>query len=236
VLERIQKILSARGIASRRKAEDFIRQGLVLVNGEPATIGQKADPETDRIEVAGEVIEARKELQYYVMNKPRGVVTTNAHMPGVKTVQELLPKELRGKVFTVGRLDKDSSGLLLLTNDGVLAYRLTHPKFDHAKEYEVETERPVTDGQLEKLEKGMIILGERTKTAKVRRIAEKRFRITLTEGKNRQIRRMCLKVGNKVATLRRVRIMTLEDDRLKEGHYRELSAKEKTDLLTAVKL
>ena len=132
--ERLQKILSARGICSRRKAEEYILKGLVTVNGEKAELGQKADPEIDTVEVDGSVVEARKDLKYYLLNKPIGIVTTNASMVGQKTLIDILPKDLQGKVFAVGRLDKETSGLLLLTNDGVLAYRLTHPKFDHEKE------------------------------------------------------------------------------------------------------
>ncbi|MFA6039497.1 MAG: pseudouridine synthase [Candidatus Peribacteraceae bacterium] len=247
MLERLQKILSARGIASRRKAEEYILQGLVLVNGKPAILGQKADPAVDRIEVKGEVMEARKEMLYYVMHKPRGIVTSNIEKsPGKKhaggnaagspTVRELLPLNLQGKVFPVGRLDKDSTGLLLLTNDGVLAYRLTHPKFDHEKEYEVETEEEITNGQLQKMREGLMILGEKTKPATVERTGKRNFRIALTEGKNRQIRRMCEKVGCTVKNLQRIRIMTLRDPLLKEGKIRLLTSQEKAQLLASVGL
>jgi len=234
--ERLQKILSARGICSRRKAEEFIEKGLIKVNGKVAELGQKADPEKDKIEVDGEVIESRKDLVYYVINKPRGIITTNAERKNQETIISLLPKKLQGKIFPVGRLDKESSGLLLLTNDGVLAYRLTHPKFDHEKEYEVITVREITDGALNKLKKGMTISGSKTKPAKIKRISQTKFTIALTEGKNRQIRRMCQKVGCPVKELKRIRIMTLEDARLKEGEVRELSKKEKADLLESVGL
>ena len=260
MLERLQKILSARGVASRRKAEEYITQGLVKVNGTVATLGQKADPEVDQIEVDGKVMQARQEMLYYVMNKPRGVVTTNVDVSGfefrvsstpqlatpfgsaqgklhpkpVPTVRDLLPPNLRGKVYPVGRLDKDSEGLLLLTNDGVLAYRLTHPKFDHEKEYEVTVTHVIKDGQLRKLEEGMTISGEKTKPTRILRLGESSFRIVLTEGKNRQIRRMCQKVGAPVATLKRVRIMTLKDSGLKSGMLRPLTTTERTALLAAV--
>ncbi len=254
MLERLQKILSARGIASRRKAEEYITQGLVTVNGKVATLGQKADPEVDKIDVDGKVLQARQEMVYFVMNKPRGVETSNVAGSGLagfskvkpkpatsnqstsnkQTVRDLLPPNLRGKIYPVGRLDKDSEGLLLLTNDGVLAYRLTHPKFDHEKEYEVTVTHVIKDGQIKKLEEGMTISGEKTKPTRVLRLSESSFRIALTEGKNRQIRRMCQKVGAPVATLKRVRIMTLEDDHLKSGHIRPLSASERERLLKAV--
>ena len=236
MLERLQKILSARGIASRRKAEEYITAGLVTVNGTVATLGQKADPDVDKIEVSGKVMEARQEMLYYLMYKPRGVITENVSRVGSteKTVLNLIPPALRGKIYPVGRLDKDSEGLLLLTNDGVLAYRLTHPKFDHEKEYEVTVTHIITDGQLLKMKEGMTILGAKTKPARVRRINASRFMITLTEGKNRQIRRMCQKVGSPVETLKRVRIMTLEDTALKPGAIRPLTGKEKDALFSSI--
>lgn len=246
--ERLQKILSARGICSRRKAEEYIERGLVKVNGVAASLGQKADPSVDRIEVDGRIIEERQEMLYYLMHKPVGVLTSNVdssriadrrrapkerQSDGVPTVRDLLPADLRGKIYPVGRLDKDSSGLLLLTNDGVLAYRLTHPKFDHEKEYEVTTARQITDGQLRKLSLGITIMGEKTKPATVRRLGPSRFRIALTEGRNRQIRRMCQKVGAPVQQLQRVRILTLADRQLLAGSIRPLTAAERDALLKA---
>jgi 23S rRNA pseudouridine2605 synthase len=252
MLERLQKILSARGIASRRKAEEYIEAGLVKVNGVVAKIGDKADPDTDTIEVDGKVTEERKEMLYYLMNKPTGVITTNvarsaipflkktptnAALQKVPTVRDLIPEKFRGLLYPVGRLDKDSSGLLLLTNDGPLAFRLTHPKFEHEKEYEVETRGNITDDALEKMSAGrMSIDGALIKPVFIRRIGPFRFRITLTEGKNRQIRRMCEKVGFPVVTLKRVRIMMLEDASLKPGAMRPLTDTEKKDLLKATGL
>lgn len=241
--ERIQKILSVQGICSRRKAEEYIHAGFVKVNGKVACIGQKADAEVDSIEVDGKVVEARKEMLYCVMYKPTGVVTSNITQDPenkatqmIKTVRDLLPQHLRGKVFPVGRLDKDSEGLLLFTNDGVLAYRLTHPKFDHEKEYKVETVMPITNGQLKKLQGGLKIFGEKTKPARVQRMGDCCFHIVITEGRNRQIRRMCQKVGCPVSSLERVRIVTLRDPGLKSGHVRVLTAEEKEGILRAVGL
>ena len=247
--ERLQKILSARGICSRRKAEEYIERGLVRVNGKPAILGQKADPAVDTIEVDGAIVQERKEMLYYVMHKPVGVETTNIEggrgdpekrgkrgevlLRGA-SVRDLLPANLRGKVFPVGRLDKDSEGLLLFTNDGVLAYRLTHPKFDHAKEYMVIVDGPVTDGQLRKLREGVTLFGEKTKPAKVTRTGDKQFLLALTQGKNRQIRRMCQKVGLEVLRLERVRIMTLQDERLKEGQMRALTQEEVLTLMQSI--
>jgi pseudouridine synthase len=247
--ERLQKILSARGVCSRRKAEEYIERGLVRVNGKPAILGQRADPAVDTIEVDGAIVQERKEMLYYVMHKPVGVETTNIEggrgdqekrgnrgevlLRGA-SVRDLLPTNLRGKVFPIGRLDKDSEGLLLFTNDGVLAYRLTHPKFDHEKEYMVIVNESVTDGQLRKLREGITIFGERTKPAKVTRIAPTQFLLALTEGKNRQIRRMCQKVGLEVLRLERVRIGPLKDARIKEGQIRALTPEEVRSLTAYV--
>ena len=223
--ERLQKILSGRGICSRRKGEEYIEQGLIKVNGKVAKVGDKADPEVDRIEIDGKVIEARKELLYYVLNKPIGI-----------EMRDVVPEKLQGKVFPVGRLDKDTSGLLLLTNDGPLAYRLTHPKFAHEKEYEVRVEKPIPEGSLKKLRSGLKILGKKTKQASVKRLTGRRFTITLTEGRNRQIRRMCQKVGSPVKELKRIRIVTLRDAKLAEGKVRALTEQEKVQLLGGVGL
>ena len=238
--ERLQKILSAHGICSRRKAEEYLQEGRIAVNGTIATLGQKADPTCDTITVDGKDIKegrgAESEHLYYLINKPKGVVTTNANRKEQKTIRDLLPQKLQGKIYPVGRLDKDTEGLLLLTNDGVLAYRLTHPSFEHEKEYEVMTTNPITDGQLRKLSRGMTISGEKTKEATVKRTGSSKFRIALTEGKNRQIRRMCQKVGAPVEDLRRIRIVTLKDTSLQEGEMRALEDEEKAVLLNALEI
>lgn len=263
MLERLQKILSARGIASRRKAEEYIEAGLVKVNGVVAKLGDKADPEVDTVEVDGKVLQDRQEMFYYLMYKPVGVVTSNVErweegktkiltegqrramnsrgakvvpqMLQDRTVRDLLPKELQGRIYPVGRLDKESEGLLLFTNDGPLSFRLTHPKFDHEKEYEVEVIKPIPDEALAKMAKGGMMMDEsRTKPADIMRVGPATFRIILTEGKNRQIRRMCEKVGFPVRRLARVRIMNLSDPSLKPGILRELTKGEKIALLKSV--
>ncbi len=234
--ERIQKILSSRGVASRRKSEEYIEQGLVKVNGQTAKLGQKADPDRDKIEVDGKVLQDRKEMLYYVMNKPEGVETTNVDRktPNAQTVRELLPEKMQGKIYPVGRLDKDSSGLLLFTNDGVLAYRLTHPKYNHDKEYEVVLDRSISPMVCKNIERGFEMDGYMTKPLKVNKIAPNRVRIILTEGKNRQIRRMCQHFGYTVKSLKRIRILTLKDDQLQKGSIRALLEAEKMALLQAV--
>ncbi len=237
MLERVQKILSARGICSRRKAEEYIIAGLVKVNGVVATLGQKADPEVDKIECSGKVVQDRAEMLYYVMNKPEGVETTNIphKRPGeAPSVRDLLPAKLQGKISPVGRLDKDSSGLLLFTNDGVLAYRLTHPKFHHEKEYDVILDREISPFDCKKLEAGFEMDGSMTKPLNVKKIRHNVIRIILTEGKNRQIRRMCQYVGYTVKELQRIRIEGLTDPKLPQGALRALTKEEKAGLLSSI--
>ncbi len=263
LIERLQKILSAQGIASRRKAEEYILQGLVKVNGKVAILGQKADPLVDTIEVSGKVLEDRQEMLYYLMNKPVGVVTENVSRSSLDrfsigkpkekagsrnrtndkrtnestiSVRDLLPPDLQGRVYPVGRLDKDSCGLLLFTNDGVLSYRLTHPKFEHEKEYEVTLGGPINAIAMRKLEEGFELDGSLTKPLKIHKIGPEMIRIVLTEGRNRQIRRMCQHVGYTVVALRRVRIMNIEDSRLRPGSIRALKEDEKKGLLRSVSL
>lgn len=249
MLERIQKILSARGIASRRKAEEYIEAGLVTVNGTVAVLGQKADPVADNIEVNGKVISDRQRMLYYLIYKPVGIEThstkpavgaaphtsKDGHATGVaRDVRDLLPSHLQGAIYPVGRLDKDSEGLLLLTNDGVLAYRLTHPTFLHEKEYEVTVDRRIPDRALAHLQEGMMIDGSMTKPLQTSRVDDVTFRIILTEGRNRQIRRMTQHVGYTVKRLRRIRIQTLIDARLRPGEVRALTVQERGELLMSV--
>lgn len=267
MLERLQKILSARGVCSRRKAEEYLAEGLVKVNGRVVKVGDKADGLVDRIEVDGKVLEDRAQMLYYVMNKPVGVETTNveherpkANLNGksdkreavsdkkkgttkliasrlqltAPSVRDVLPPALQGKVYPVGRLDKDSSGLLLFTNDGVLAYRLTHPKFDHEKEYEVTVDRPIDQATCKKIAEGFMMDGSMTKPLVCQKVGSVRAQVILTEGKNRQIRRMFQQSGYTVKELRRMRIMTLRDDSLKQGSVRALTDAEKKKLLESV--
>jgi pseudouridine synthase len=236
-LERLQKILSARGIASRRKAEEYILAGLVTVNGKKAELGQKADPEADTIEVDGQVMQERAEMLYYLLHKPVGVESTNVPgTPDAPTVRDILPPHLQGKIYPVGRLDKDSEGLLLLTNDGPLSFRLTHPKFEHEKEYDVTLKDEILDSAIEKLRKGVFLDGSKTKPAFIERVGKNVIRIRLTEGRNRQIRRMCAKVGSEVVRLVRTRITVLTDPLIRVGKLRSLSLAEKTQLLASVGL
>ena len=226
---RLQKFLSEAGICSRRKGEEYIRQGLVRVNSRIVTeLGTKVDSEKDRVEFDGKVIALKSEPMFIMLNKPKGYVTSCSH-PGEKIVLDLI--DIPERVYPIGRLDKDSIGLLILTNDGTLHHRLSHPSFDHEKEYDVTVSKPITDGSLRNIASGLPMMGSKTRPAKIRRISSRRFRIILKEGRNRQIRRMVRKVGNRVTRLKRIRVSKVKLGRLAEGAWRNLTEKEKKELL-----
>ncbi len=224
---RIHKYLSQAWICSRRKAEEYIAAGLITVNGKTAQIGQMIDPTIDKVEMWKEAIQEQKELLYYKVNKPRGVVTTCAQSDE-KTILDVIPLDKR--VFPIGRLDKDTTGLILMTNDGRLANFLMHPRYNHEKEYIVETFWPISDDNLEKMRNGLFILGSYTKKAKIERVSSGKFSIIISEWRNRQIRRMVEKVGSIVKKLKRIRIENIELWNMKEGDYKALTQKEKDEL------
>jgi 23S rRNA pseudouridine2605 synthase/23S rRNA pseudouridine2604 synthase len=226
---RLQKFFSEAGLCSRRKAEEYILAGRVKVNDRVIfELGTRVDPAIDRVEWDGMPVTLSGEMIYIVLNKPRGVVTS-CSQPGERIVLDLI--DLPGRIYPIGRLDKDSSGLLLLTNDGRLHHRLSHPSFDHEKEYLVSVALPISDSALRQLSKGLPILGSRTRPARIQRISEKRFSIVLMEGRNRQIRRMVGQVGSRVVSLKRIRIGPIRLGKLKEGSFRHLTEKEKSALL-----
>ena len=227
---RLQKFLSAAGVCSRRKGEELIVAGKVAVNGEIVfELGTKIDPDQDQVEVGGKVIQPAHTLVYIALNKPRDYVSSCSH-PGEKVVVDLV--DIPERIYPVGRLDKDSTGLLLLTNDGRLHHRLSHPSFDHEKEYDVTVAGPISDGALNKMRDGLPLMGTKTRPARISRISSKRFRIVLQEGKNRQIRRMVSKVGNEVTRLQRKRFAGIKLGNLPPGRWRYLSPSEKESLLT----
>ena len=227
---RLQKYLSEAGICSRRKGEEYIKAGLVRVNSRIVTeLGTKVDPEKDRVEFDGKIIALTGEPIYIALNKPKGYVTSCSH-PGEKIVLDLI--DIPQRIYPIGRLDKDSTGLLILTNDGTLHHMLSHPSFDHEKEYDVTVSRPITDGSLRNIAKGLPMMGTKTRPAEIQRISSRRFRIVLKEGRNRQIRRMVRKVGNHVIRLKRIRVSKIKLGKLAEGNWRNLTEKEKTELLT----
>lgn len=228
-LMRLQKFLAAAGVCSRRKAEDLIRAGRVQVNGRVvAELGAKTDPQSDRVAVDGQIVRPPQRMVYIALNKPRGYVCSCRHA-GEKIVLDLV--NVPERIFPVGRLDKESTGLLLLTNDGRLHLKLAHPSFDHEKEYEVAVARPISDSALRRMAEGMPMLRTRTRPAEVQRIDSRRFRIVLKEGRNRQIRRMVSRLGNAVVDLRRIRMAHIRLDRLPQGRWRYLTEREVQALL-----
>ena len=226
---RLQKFLSTAGICSRRRGEEFIKSGRVSVNGRIIVeLGTKIDPENDQVSFDGKPVKYEQPLVYIALNKPVGYVTSCRH-PGEKIVIDLV--NIAQRVYPIGRLDKDSTGLLLLTNDGRLHHKLSHPSFDHEKEYDVTVAKPITDGALQKLAAGLPMMESKTRPARVQRITSRQFRIILKEGKNRQVRRMVRKVGNQVKMLKRIRVAGIKLGRLPPGKWRHLTAKEEQVLL-----
>lgn len=230
--ERLQKVLARAGIGSRRTCEDLIAEERVRVNGEIAELGRRVDPLTDLVEVDGAPIGIRPDLVHYLLNKPAGVVTTALDPQGRPTVVELVPAEPR--VFPVGRLDLDTEGLLLLTNDGELANRIAHPSHGVEKEYLAEVRGTPSRGALRRLRDGIELDDGLTAPAQVALVEPTLVRIAIHEGRNRQIRRMLEAVGHPVERLIRTRIGPLTDRRLAPGAWRPLEPRELRALEAAV--
>ncbi len=234
--QRLQKILSTAGIASRRAAESYITDGRVSVNGETITeLGSKADPDSDDIRVDGRRIKTARRRLYLLLYKPRGYIASRSDPHKRPTVIDLLAKGgVRDYVYPVGRLDYESEGLLLLTSDGDLAARLTHPSHEVEREYQVKVLGVPDDHDLDRLSKGIVIGGRRTLPAKVKLLnviegtgaQHAMLSIVVREGRNRQVRNMCEAIGHPVDRLKRVRIGPITDDRIRPGEFRELDAKE----------
>ncbi len=230
-LVRVQKIIADAGIASRRKAEELIERGAVTVNGNKAKLGDKANPYKDKIIVAGREIRLSKERQkYYIMlNKPRGFITTMNDEQGRKCVAELVD-DIPARLFPVGRLDRDSEGLLFMTNDGEFANMISHPSTHFAKTYRVTVHPKINEEQLTALTRGVVIDGRKSMPAAVRTVADEKERtvleIILEEGRNRQIRKMCEAVGLEVARLKRNAIGPIKLGMLQPGKWRELTPDE----------
>ena len=221
---RLQKVLAQAGLGSRRTCDELIDAGRVRVNGERARPGQRVDPEVDVVEVDGAQIGVRQGLVHLLLNKPAGVITTADDPQGRPTVVDLVPAEPR--VFPVGRLDADTEGLLLLTNDGDLAHRLTHPSYGIEKEYLAEVDGVPKPGAIRRLREGVDLEDGRTARAKVAVLGDRLLRITIHEGRNRQVRRMCEAVGHPVLRLVRTRIGPLVDRTLAPGEWRALAQDE----------
>ena len=222
--ERLQKILSARGVASRRTAEKMIEEGRITVNGIIAGLGQTADPEIDEILLDGRPLPSGNEYVYILLHKPRGYVTTLSDEKGRKTAAQLVA-DCGTRVYPVGRLDMDSEGLLLFTNDGEFANRLMHPKHEVQKTYLTWVEG-LTESSLEKLKQPITLDGYRISAPKVRVVKPGLLEITIHEGRNRQVRRMCDAAGMRVTRLKRIREGNLSLGDLPLGRWRYLTEEE----------
>ena len=228
--ERLQKLIAHAGIASRRKAEELIELGQVTVNGRMAKLGDKADLDKDSVKVGGKRLNAKPSRPIYLaLNKPKGCVSTTDDPEGRRTVVDLLPPRMRKKVYPVGRLDYNSEGLLLFTNDGEFANRVLSAKSQVPKTYQVKVNAPLNRNQLEKFREGVSIDGRRTAPAKIRiiRAADNPwYEVTLIEGRNRQIRKMFQRLGVLVEKIKRTRIGPLALGKLPLGRSRELTPRE----------
>ena len=237
--ERIQKIMSEQGLCSRRAAEQIIAEGRVKVNGHPVTLGDKMDPHQDILSVDGQriYIQRKREFYYYMLNKPRGFVTTTSDELGRKTVMDLM-EGVPARVFPVGRLDRDSEGLLLMTNDGAFAQAVTHPSGGISKLYRVTVQPRADEAQILKLSSGVVLDdGTKTMPCAINVVTDEPGRsvleMTLKEGKNREIRRMCEAVGLEVIRLKRNAEGVVKLGMLQPGKYRELTKAEVNGLRAA---
>lgn len=228
--ERLQKVLARSGVASRRASEDLIGAGRVTINGHLATLGDKVGAE-DRIDLDGVPILRDPALRHYLLHKPRNVVSTAKDPEGRPTVVDLVPSESR--VFPVGRLDTDSEGLIVLTNDGDLTHRLTHPSFGVPKEYLAHVEGSPTRLALRRLREGVELDDGPTAPADVSMPQESLLKLVIHEGRNRQVRRMCAAIGHPVIRLVRVRIGPISDKDLAAGAWRTLTMEEVRSLYAA---
>jgi len=232
---RVQKFIAEAGLASRREAEEWIREGRVRVNGQVARLGDRADPQRDAVRVDGKRVHARTGAKSYVLvNKPKGYVTTMDDPEGRNTVLDLVPPGLRRGLKPVGRLDVQTEGLLLLTDDGEIARLVTHPSTGCAKEYRVKVSGVPSEGQLAKLRRGIPLDGRRTAPSAVERVSTTAragegnswLKVVLIEGRSRQIRRMFEAIGHPVSKLKRVAIGPIRDPGLETGAYRRLAPAE----------
>ncbi len=233
---RLQKYMADCGIASRRKSEELIASGKVKVNGKVASIGDKVDPKKDKVSVEGQAVRAETEFRYIMLNKPRGFITTMSDERGRKCVAELV-SDVGVRVFPVGRLDKDSEGLLLLTNDGEFANNLTHPSKHVPKTYRVTVRPAINEEILNHLMTGIMIDGKTTLPAQVKVLTQEPDRVVLEivicEGRNRQIRKMCEAEGLTVARLKRTAVGPVKLGMLKQGAWRDLTPQELKSLRNA---
>ena len=229
-LIRLQKMLADCGVASRRKSEELIRAGRVRVNGRVAQIGDKVDPYSDKVYVGKRRVTgtAKPKLRYIMVNKPRGVLTTMSDERGRRCVADLI-RDIDERLYPVGRLDRDSEGMLLMTNDGEFANHVMHPKKHVNKVYRVTVRPDINDAQVSKLSTGVVIDGRKTAPAQIRVVSRDKdngrcvLEVVIREGRNRQIRKMCAAVGLEVARLKRIAIGGVKLGGLRSGMYRDLT-------------
>ncbi len=238
---RLQKIIADAGIASRREAEKLIMEGQVMVNGRLITeLGFKADPVTDAIKVRGKLIKKTENIVYIAFNKPKMVMCTTNDPEGRQTIYDIIGNKMKERVFPVGRLDYHSEGLILLTNDGEMAFRLTHPKYKVEKVYEVKVKDLPAEEKLDKLRKGIYLEDGKTMPCEISFLKNTKenswFKVILKEGKKQQIRRMFMRIGHPVMKLKRVAIGPLNLGKLPQGAFRNLTEKEVSLLKKAVGL
>ena len=232
------KVLAEAGVGSRRRMADAIKNGRVEVNGEPVeNFRHPVSPETDRVSINGKVVDLKPRHTVYLMvNKPLGILTTTSDERGRRTVLDILPEKYRSlRLYPVGRLDKDSTGLLLLTNDGDITYKLTHPKFEHEKEYLIHIDGRLKPDEIGKLERGFELEDGMTYPVAVKEVKSRppfNYSITTHEGRKRQVRRMLANLGYQVLALKRMRMGNLHLGNLKEGTVRELTSEEVSALTT----
>ncbi len=230
--QRVQKIIAAHGLCSRRAAEELIRQGRVTVNGSVAELGAKADPEHDHVKVDGRLLSVPEERRYVLLYKPREVMTTCDDPQGRATVLDLIVPAVRERVFPVGRLDYQSEGLLILTNDGDLAARVTHPRYGLVREYLVKVRGDLHEASIRRLLRGAVVEGRRVKPINLRREGPTGsgrntwWRIEVGEGRTHEVRELFFRAGHPVQRLRRTAIGPIRDDAMRPGHFRDLSAAE----------
>ena len=227
---RINKFFTEQGICSRREADRLVESGLITINGRVAKLGDQVEP-SDVIAREGQVLPWGRAPLYIKYHKPVGVTTTSESHVARNIIAEIGHPE---RIFPIGRLDKDSSGLILLTNDGDIVNEILRTEFGHEREYLVRVDRPFDQAFLDHMAEGVVILGSRTKPCRMSRVGRDRFRIVLTEGRNRQIRRMCQALGYRVIMLHRTRIMHITVDGLGTGEWKELMSQEREQLLKAV--
>ncbi len=226
--ERLQKLIAQAGMCSRREADEMVSDGRVTVNGQIAKVGTKADPEFDHIKIDGKILRTRQALRYILLYKPRGVMTTCDDPEGRKTVIDLITPAIRERVFPVGRLDYHSEGLIILTNDGEFAARVTHPRYGVVREYVVKIRGDLTTNEYKRLMAGTFLEDQHVIPKEASRVRLARggtfswWRVQIAEGKTHEVRELFFRVGHHVQRLRRTAIGSLRDDQLKPGYFREL--------------